>query len=233
MEAPKESLEAKAPETPAASQPQPQQREVVDTRTGEVQTIPPTPTGEEPGSVRIPEIIRKIDRIISERAPVIIARLQEARDNEAVLYRGMTRSQIRDKFQVSITGSESYAELRKKAANAAMLFQEANGYLQELMTDKSMIEERLVLVEEELNQEVIAANMVGLRNERLSDKSREILARRVYNVGGIGNLMGDIGSEMVIWTGVLKGLAQILKAIDMCLMALGIENKYTLPGVSR
>lgn len=183
----------------------------------------------QPEEPEVPEIVQRLDNVLREREGEIARRMREIRQDENMQFHGMTRAQIHDRFRVEITGTESYAQLRQLAAAANNLYQEANGYLQDLQTKDTLTQELITEVRTALDREVIVQNLTSRRNDRISDKARENLSDRVHDIAGVREALARDHVEIGMWTSVLKGLDKTMKIIDMNMQSLASESKYARP----
>jgi hypothetical protein len=173
-------------------------------------------------------IVERIDRIILEKQPSIIEKIRNIRRSEGMTFRGMTKQEISRRFTVALAGDETYSQLRQKVCNVNTLRNEASGYLKDLEAEYSSINCYLDQFKTNLDQEMIISNLTSKRNDKISDKAREVLASKIYTIDNIGDHLAEISVEMGYWKSIMKDLDSAFDSIETSLQALASEHKYAV-----
>jgi hypothetical protein len=188
--------------------------------TEEVQAVPQ----------QVETILQKIDRLISERQPFIVEKMRAIRRGEGLTFQGMSREQISAKFSVAVPGDATWALLRNKVSQINDLRLEANRYLRDLESEYNFAEAYLDQFKSSLNQEIIASNMASRKNDKISDKAREALVSKIYNIEDIGTHLANIHVETAYWKSIVQDLDAIFEKISQNMMALTSEAKWLHAG---
>lgn len=172
-----------------------------------------------------PEILKKVDKVITKSGGPLLERIRAIKeDKDAMTASGMSRGEIEAKYRLTMTGSENSAQLRKVQAEAINLRTEAGAYLRDAERRKKRIDELYNACRSKVDAEIVAANVSAGRNDKISDKAREIISRQVYEVGDPDELANAYCEEME-WKGIVKDLDAFLEALKNNAMLLMSENK--------
>jgi hypothetical protein len=178
-------------------------------------------------------ILDKIDRLIAERQPAIIEKMREIRQGEGLVFRGMTREQISERFKIVFAGDETWAQLRNKVSLVNDRRLEANGYMRDLEIEYDMITSYLEQFKNNLNQEIIASNLASKKNDKISDKAREALTSKIFNTENIGDHIAWNHTWMAYWKSIIQDLDHVFDMISQNMQALASEFKWSqLAGVT-
>lgn len=183
---------------------------------------PPTSVVKKPAS-----IVDRIDQIISDKSLGLVEKMREIRSADGLHFQGMTKQQIREHFRVTFDQNENYLQLRQKTATVVGLRQESSNYLKALEAEREMANIYVNEIRDQMDQEIIVSNLASGRNDKVSDKAREALTRRIYHVGNIGTVLAEIGVEIGMWKSVLKDMDKVSEGIGQVLQSLASENKYS------
>ncbi len=187
---------------------------------------PPPPKLPSPPNKAV-SVVDRIDKIISERAEGLVEKMRVIRSTDGLQFQGMTKQQIREHFQVAFTQNENYLRLRQKTATVVVLRQEASNYLKALEAERDLAAIYVNEIRDQMDQEIIMSNLTAGRNDKISDKAREALTKRIYQVGNIGTALAEIGVEVGMWKSVLKDMDKVSEGIGQVLQSLASENKYS------
>jgi hypothetical protein len=171
-----------------------------------------------------PDILKRVDSVINLRKGPLLERIRKIKADEDIIFFGMTKAQIRSKFSMTLTGHENSAQLKKAQADAINLRIEAGSHLRDAEQHKKAIEEAYNACRSHVEGEIVIANITANRNEKISDKAREIISRQVYEVGNPDELAMAICEE-VEWKGVVRDLDAFLSVAESNAMLLMSENK--------
>ena len=140
-------------------------------------------TTKEPASVvkKPASIVERIDKIISDKADGLVTKMREIRSADGLQFQGMTKQQIREHFHIEFNQAENYLNLRRKTATVVGLRQEASNYLKSLEAERELAAIYVNEIRDQMDQEIIVSNLASGRNDKISDKAREALTRRIYD----------------------------------------------------
>lgn len=185
-----------------------------------VRGVPPTPPDTRPA------ILRRIDAVIAGKKDGLVDRIRRIKNDDAVRFSGMTRDEIRNRFTLVLTGNENSAQLRNIQSIAINRRMEAGALLRAAEQKRKSLDDAYSSARIHVEGEILAANMTAGRNEKVSDKAREVLSRQVYDIGDPEEMAFAVCEE-IEWKGIVRDLDAFLKTSENNAMLLMSENKNT------